>query len=152
MIISEILTSQIQVLDYSTIISNPNLNKPSLFAINVIFTHFFLIIAFKICTKYYKDRINIRVIFPLLIHLKTLLLHIQQLNIVISSEIFASFVYSILFTKVILIILYWAIILSIFFLFRITLLIIIKSKINYKKKVFSSLSTTNFYSWNQIRS
>ena len=91
MIISEILTSQIQVIDYSTKISNPNLNKPSLFAFNVIFTHFFLIIAFKICTKYYKDRINIRVIFPLLIHLKTLLLHIQQLNIVISSEIFASF-------------------------------------------------------------
>ena len=138
------MTSQIQVLDYSTKISNPNLNKPSLFAFNVIFTHFFLIIAFKICTKYYKDRINIRVIFPLLIHLKTLLLHIQQLNIVISSEIFASFVYSILFTKVILIILYWAIILSIFFYLETLYLSSLKVKLIIKRKFFHLLALLIF--------
>lgn len=145
MIISEILTSQIQNLDYSTIISNSNLNKPSLFAVNVIFTHFFLFISFKICTKHYKDKISIRVIFPLLVHLKTLLLHIQQLNVVISSENFASFIYSILFTKVILIILYWIIVLSIYFCLEYNYLSSLKTKLIIKRKFFHFLAFLIFF-------
>ena len=122
------------MIDYRVEEDNYTLRTPSLFAINVIATHFFIINSFKMYTNSLAEKITIRGIFPLLIHLKTVLIHLQQVSYVIGSKEFESFVYSILFSRVIFVILYWMIILGIYFYFDYHYFSVSKIKLIIKRK------------------
>ena len=76
------------MIDYRVEEDNYTLRTPSLFAINVIATHFFIINSFKMYTNSLAEKITIRGIFPFLIHLKTVLIHLQQVSYVIGSKEF----------------------------------------------------------------
>ena len=128
------------MIDYRVEEDNYTLRTPSLFAINVIATHFFIINSFKMYTNSLAEKITIRGIFPLLIHLKTVLIHLQQVSYVIGSKEFESFVYSILFSRVIFVILYWMIILGIYFYFDYHYFSVSKIKLIIKRKYFHFLS------------
>ena len=136
LLLSEIFSNQLHSLDYSVNSDNITLRTPSLFAINVIITHIFIINSFKMYTSSLSQKVTIRGIFPLLIHLKIILIHVQQIYKVIESKEFENFVYSILFTKVIFVIVYWIVILSIYFYLEYYYFSNSKIKLIIKRKYF----------------
>lgn len=131
-------------VNYSSTKANKSLVTPHLFAINVIFTHFFLWNAFKATRTFHRAKNIISLSFSIILFIILLYFHVSQIFFIFAHREIYDFIFTLFMSRHLAVIGYWVVCLIIFFPLNSNFLAKLNVKLIIKRKFYHFLACIIF--------